>query len=314
MLNQLTIGNFMVFQHLEIPTLKRVNLISGKNNVGKTTLLDAIRILKADDKEQSRVVNDILIKRDLHTKYYDCYESLVYRDAQANLENEELFKINSLFLNRKEQKSGTQFINGFAINRSRNFLNPKEITKAREKLVYVSFQFNFDNLKELWNNIDLTPKEDDVLKILRDTIEPDIIRFSVKDKSVIVRLKGIEEPFPLKTLGDGVQRILMIAMSLANAQNSILLIDEIEMGLHYTVLEKLWAMIFKYAHLWDIQVFVTTHSQDALKTFHRIADQDEYKEEAQFIRLQRSRKGEIEAILFDEERLESSLEMKIDIR
>ena len=41
-LDTLGIDNFRLFQHLRIPQLSRFNLIVGKNNVGKTTLLEAL--------------------------------------------------------------------------------------------------------------------------------------------------------------------------------------------------------------------------------------------------------------------------------
>ena len=39
-----TIDNFRGFKNLTLNSLKRVNLISGKNNVGKTSLLEALFI------------------------------------------------------------------------------------------------------------------------------------------------------------------------------------------------------------------------------------------------------------------------------
>jgi len=194
-------------------------------------------------------------------------------------------------------------------------LNPNiPYDSLHENLIYVSFKSKFENLSELWENIVLTPKEDDVYEIIRDTIQPDLIRMDVGREIVRVRLQDTEKPVPLGTLGDGVYRILLIALSLANAKNSILLIDELELGLHYSALEKLWNMIFKYAQKWNIQVFATTHSQDVLRTFHYVADDEKYINDAQYIRLQVNRKGENEAILFDGERLRESLELQLEIR
>jgi len=73
-------------------------------------------------------------------------------------------------------------------------------------------------------------------------------------------------------------------------------------------------MIFKYAQKWNIQVFATTHSQDVLRTFHYVADNEKYINDAQYIRLQINRKGENEAIIFDGERLRESLELQLEIR
>lgn len=42
LLDSLEIRNFRGFQHLQIEKLGRVNLIVGKNNIGKSSLLDAL--------------------------------------------------------------------------------------------------------------------------------------------------------------------------------------------------------------------------------------------------------------------------------
>ncbi len=307
MIDHLHIENFMTFEELDIPTLKRVNLIAGKNNSGKTSLLDAIRILQAEC--DSSVVNHILDSRNAFKQSRnESYKALYNRHCGSD----ELI-INNLIIRREEDTSeyGFQFgDNGREYSlRSNTAIHPPDDT-----VVHVPFHSGFDTLNSLWENIVLTPKEDDVYEIIRDTVEPDLVRFDVGNKMVRVRLKDTEKPVPLGTLGDGVYRILLIAMSLANAQDSILLIDELELGLHYSALEKLWGMIFKYAKKWNIQVFATTHSQDAIRTFHYVSSDAQYNDDAQYIRLQRGRTGKNEAIIFDGERLKDSLELKLEIR
>lgn len=49
MLDKLTIQNFHIFHDFQIEGLRRVNLIAGKNNPGKTTLLESLRNLPAAD-------------------------------------------------------------------------------------------------------------------------------------------------------------------------------------------------------------------------------------------------------------------------
>ena len=48
------------------------------------------------------------------------------------------------------------------------------------------------------------------------------------------------------------------------ARSGYLLIDEIDTGLHYSVLEDLWRLVIKTAVRLDAQVFATTHSRDCL--------------------------------------------------
>jgi len=309
MINHLHIKNFMCFKELEIPTLKRVNLIAGKNNSGKTTLLDAVRILQS--KGKNSIVNHILHSRKVLEKGVpETYQNLFNYKSEYNF-----IKINNVRIEGEWDEDGGYFFLPNSKKQEKEYLNSNIfIDSPPEHLVYVSFDSDFNTLSQLWENIVLSPQEDDIYKIVRDTIQPDLIRLDVGREIVRVRLQDTEKPVPLGTLGDGVYRILLIALSLANAQNSILLIDELELGLHYSALEKLWNMIFKYAQKWDIQVFATTHSQDVLRTFHYVADDEKYINDAQYIRLQINRKGENEAILFDGERLRESLELQLEIR
>ena len=62
LLPNLTVGNFLGIDNLTLSRLGRVTLLAGKNSVGKTTLLDAIRIYAA--RGRSRVLSEILRRRE----------------------------------------------------------------------------------------------------------------------------------------------------------------------------------------------------------------------------------------------------------
>ncbi|MDZ4679605.1 MAG: AAA family ATPase [Saprospiraceae bacterium] len=61
MLDHLIVKNYRLFKDLNIPKLGQVNLVTGKNNAGKSTLLEVIRIWAS--RGNSSVVNSILDKR-----------------------------------------------------------------------------------------------------------------------------------------------------------------------------------------------------------------------------------------------------------
>lgn len=318
MIKKLDIENFMLFKKLEVSTLKRVNLIGGRNNSGKTTFLDALRIFVSNI--DTGILNDVLQGRQLfQSQSLDRFSALFPRGIEKINPFIKL-KLNDLSIDKGINSNG---YNSYKVTNFNSYKQEEEdfnLTQntnpstLNEKCVYIPFYSNFKMISDLWEKVVLTPKEDDVLDIIRETVEPKLKRFDVGKNIVRIRLEDTIEPVPLGTLGDGVQRILLIALSLANAKNSYLLIDEIELGLHHSVLEKLWKMIFKYAKKWNIQVFVTTHSQDALRTFSYVASEEENKAEAQFIRLQIGRTGENEAILFDTDQLNNTLELELEIR
>jgi AAA15 family ATPase/GTPase len=86
---------------------------------------------------------------------------------------------------------------------------------------------------------------------------------------------GISEPLPIRSLGDGMQRLLGIALALVNAKDGLLLVDEIENGLHYSIQTDLWRLIFQLAQKLNVQVFATSHSWDCIRSFQQAAQENE---------------------------------------
>jgi len=131
-----------------------------------------------------------------------------------------------------------------------------------------------DKVAELWDSIALTSSEEFVINALRLVIGTKLERLAVigegyrnRGRQMVAKLSFAPQPVPLKRLGDGAQRLLGIALALANCQNGILLIDEIENGIHYSILRKLWDMIFQAARDGNIQVIAVTHSWDCISSF-----------------------------------------------
>lgn len=142
----------------------------------------------------------------------------------------------------------------------------------------------------LWDNVSLTPQQGRVIDCLR-MIEPRIEGLALigrhGDRTPVVKLADVAERLPLRSMGDGLSRLFHIALSLVNAENDILLIDEFENGLYWEVQEQLWPVIFELAEELNVQVFATTHSNDCLKSF--VNAWTERPELATMYRLERSR-------------------------
>jgi AAA15 family ATPase/GTPase len=173
-------------------------------------------------------------------------------------------------------------------------------------------------LQKFWDDIALTNLEDDVLKALR-LISPNIERVNLltgrKRRSAripVVKVAGLNEPVPLKSLGEGMNRIFGIALALVSAKNGILLIDEIESGLHYSIQPNIWRLVFEVARRLNIQVFATTHSWDCITAFQQAAQMHE-QDEGVLIRLT-EKKGRIVADSFDENDLEIATREEIEVR
>jgi AAA15 family ATPase/GTPase len=115
-------------------------------------------------------------------------------------------------------------------------------------------------------------------------------------------------------MGDGINHILSIILALVNCENGCLLIDEIDNGLHYSVQENLWKVIFDLAKKLNIQVFATTHSNDCINSFTEVLKEENNASIGGFYRMQKRKSGKIELVEYNAEELNSVSEHNIEIR
>lgn len=366
MIQSFLIKNYRLFKELEIKSLKRVNLIVGGNNTGKSALLEALLIYYS--KGDTRTLNALLHQRGEWIEYD---HKISNQKLEYGLENYRNFfperKITfesdqaEIYLSENEQKFLRLKLQindsaGYLIRQPELFYTGKYCYFVRnqpnqEKSVEVSSQENIlqenqegyftaemlpssDNVDSpfahqlihsykspehnhlLWDEIQLTPQEDFIIEALR-IIEPRIDRlaFDSVTKKAKVRLQSESKPLTLSSMGDGINRILSIALAMVRCEGSIFLIDEFENGLHWSVQENLWKIIFKLAQELDIQVFATTHSTDTLATFQKVTYGEAYTEDAKVIKLKYSKtKQQIKAIELEMETIKISVEGNLEIR
>lgn len=300
------IRNFRLFDSLDIEQVGQVNLITGKNNCGKTTLLEAVRIAV------SPPVNFILeyqMRRGDNENFYD-FESL-FNDWNFD----KSIKINDVEISEILSTSGIKVHNpnfGKDTWKANPFDNiDHKFIRDRAFDIFFHQQIDFSTI---WPSIDLTEKEDVVVDIMK-AIDPNIVRISVdtKTNSAKVRLKGVAQPKPLKNLGEGSNRLFGIALALASSENKILLIDEIDLGLHHSVQTQLWEIVFSTAKKLNVQVFATTHSRDCVEAFAAISPK--YEGMGMYFRLQKNKDSAgFSAVNYDTETLESAVEQEMETR
>jgi hypothetical protein len=169
-------------------------------------------------------------------------------------------------------------------------------------------------LARLWTNVVLTPGEQRTIEALR-LIEPEIERIAISESDgtiAKVLLRGADGPVPLGTLGEGVSRILALALHLVRTQDGFLLIDEIENGLHWSVMPKVWRFLVETALAGNTQIFATTHSKDwleGLADLHRT-----HPALAAHVSVHRLEAKRETSIRFDAGRIAEYLEMELEAR
>jgi AAA domain, putative AbiEii toxin, Type IV TA system/AAA domain len=167
----------------------------------------------------------------------------------------------------------------------------------------------------LWNRVvRRRDSEQEVVSALQ-IIAPDIEGVTVaqapesyRTPDVLVARKGLTSRESLGSLGEGLTRLFSLALALAETRGGVLLVDEIENGLHHSVHEKLWRFMGTVARRLDIQVFATTHSWDCVQGLQAAELHD-----SALIRLDRNG-DDIVATTFDEQEVAVAVRESIEIR
>jgi hypothetical protein len=377
-LDSLEVQQYRAFQNLRVEELGRVNLFVGKNNVGKSSLLEALwiyahqgnpfvllNILEGRDEgwTLSRAPSypdrrDTVQDRVLDIKYLfhgrrDIREQLRPIVIGPANRREEAISIAVRWYTQTDEEAGEASLRQLRLDIGdeasslagsipfiviergsdnsqlyrldqifdRDFrlrrLRRNEPEGISSQLITAS-GLSAAEVAQLWDGIALTSLEEEVVKALH-IIAPDVSRLSfvgtperIHTRFPVVKISTLDEPIPLRSMGEGMTRILGLVLTLVNARDGLLLIDEIESGLHYTAQPDIWRLVFLLAHRLNVQVFATTHSWDCIQAFQMAAAQDN-NEEAMLIRLEEN-DGEIRSTVFNEKRLGIATREQIEVR
>ena len=159
-----------------------------------------------------------------------------------------------------------------------------------------------------------TKRQDDlVYKALR-IIEPrlqSILDNSASGEPMIwADIDGLPELVPLPVMGDGMTRLARMLLAIVNAPNGVVLLDEIENGLHYSVQSEVWKTIAAASEQFDTQIFATTHSFEFLRAAYKGLGSKGFR----YFRLGKTRGGESEAVMYRPEMIQTAICRDMEVR
>ncbi|MEQ8754740.1 MAG: AAA family ATPase [Coleofasciculus sp. G1-WW12-02] len=379
MLKNLTIKNFRCFKHFQLQQLGRVNLLVGKNNSGKTSILEAIQLLCSKGNPEPLVEamtnrgeyfwsNDISRDkryRELAIRHLfygheiepgiefsisglnDNIENKLFVSidkrpidsrADSEIESDESISlveefpdnlIELVFIiswtdgNKRESwKRSLSSNGGLSVDYIRRWrMIGKPSKNAAINQYITSSSLTTTNMIDLFDQVVLTPNETLVYQALQ-TIEPKIERIaSITSEShrylesrggFVVRLSDSDQRVPIGSMGDGIWRMLGLALSTVCARGGVLLVDEIDTGLHFTAMEDMWKLIFETAKKLNVQVFATTHNSDCWTSLASLASQEQDTEDG--ITIQRIEPGKETGVLFTERQIIIAAQRGIEVR
>ena len=330
---KLSINGFRGIRSLDVPRLSQVTLIAGKNGVGKSTLLEAVRVFAS--RGAGEVLGDILSKRQeqfptidedgdpiielvldslFHSEGIERADEITIstspgsdplRITMATPEEIEADDVERYFEQDPPSNAIKVSFGGlrrFVFGRSGMQQSLPRRRQPHERgfpEVIPTKSFGPDVMRDheiapMWDEIALTDDRDDVIDSLAEMYGKQVLDLAItggetmrrnRGRRAMVRLKGRSRPVPLKSLGDGATRIVGLLTAASLPSTSLVLVDEIENGIHHTIQDQFWGAMIFAAQLSATQIIATTQSWDCVRGFASGASEGDYQGDCSLIRL-----------------------------
>lgn len=360
-----TIKNFRGLKDLTIDGLERINLIAGKNNVGKTALLEALWIhhgannpelglrvdsfrgLEAGDPENFMGNLFFDFKRDLVIELSAKGDwGNEARRLKMSLQDRPTVEIPLPGFRRgqpdTQQNSSRNVVmdysyesGGRATSTGRlmeHQINPEvpgvpgirtvgmELTQQPRphlpSAIFLSARrasVSGEDVKR-YSQLEINGQQEGALHILKE-IDSRLTKLAVVSAGqtpAIYADIGLSRLIPVQLMGDGMTRILSLALSIASVPDGMVLVDEIESGLHHSVMQRVWSAIAAFARRYNVQLFATTHSHECFRAAHQAFDSEE-DDDFRFYRIDHF-KGALRTVMYDREMIGTALEFGLEAR
>ena len=304
-LSHLEVNNFRCFDHVELDGLTNVNLFVGKNSAGKSTLLEGIlnayyQIVVFGNSRveyQDKCMDDFrLFFHNLDIKNNVRFEASFYDGEKRTLEiTANSYDMLEMLGDKKNggiknlkcdckivRKSGelpfSYFIkwnsDGFAIKDSHSM--PDEISHRHPYYLSPNIIDRHESFINEYRAIVKRKEKDILLKELQSFDSR--VKNVDEIEDICFDVEGVNEYLPLNFMGGGFRRYFSILVPMLSHNSECVFIDEIENGLHYSNLSKLWNALIQFSVRNKIQLFLTTHSLETMESLKNVLEDEEMAE------------------------------------
>jgi predicted ATPase len=338
--------------HVELTGLRRVNLIVGKNNVGKTTVLEGLLLLGGATNPAMLLTLGQMRGQRLDRARPE--PEPIWRSFSHAFQDDRIVRITGQWGGESNERAlaitrlvtraladtdedptvarafGETRLNGVTFEyrgssaapvrtsatleggELRNHNRPQRTDFVRTALVSARAR-TLERVAEQYGYLLRMKKEGPVLEALQ-LLDGRIQRLEIVHESgapAVYCDLGFPALAPLAVCGDGVVRLFSFVVELTAVKGGVLLIDEIDAGLHYSVMVPFWRTLRQLADAHDVQIFATTHNDDLLRSAL-----EAFGDDLSWFRLYRldRRKQGIVAVTYDDEALAAARDERIEVR
>ena len=313
-IKKINISKFKCFDNFKAEGFNRVNLIGGKNNVGKTAFMEACYINIHADELSSFCTSMVDIKY-MRENLNILHDSSMYNEVNfieqydgINIKTDQ----NDIKFNIVENAGMKKNI--FQYNNQKIDVNINDFSFSFMYIDKVNFIDNFglcngDIIKN-YSSIQKEDKEQYLNNILKE-FDSQIEAFKIIDEKPQCKVDGIYRE--ITEFGDGVRHLISIVVSIFQSKDGYLFIDEIDNGIHYTQLDRLWEVVLNVSREQSVQVFATTHSKECIEAYSRAFEKAEDKD-VSFISLYKNKENKLKNIVLDYDMISQRIELGLDNR
>lgn len=347
MFTELKFENFKAFKSIEVSKLSHVNIFLGENNCGKSTLLDALFILTG-------ISNPELLVRTNQFRGYTRLKDFSYFFHNFNSEENIILSSDGteVWFNRKaimrlsindkitiassdlaktlpsdnkpvyrlsveahvENMTLTpSLMVQFLENGESGFLGVPADYAEKIACRYISPSYSFAIIYEMVEEVVKQKKDHIIIDVLKK-IDSRINDFRLVGTDILVDI-GLEKRIPIQLLGDGTRKFFALVVALYSCRDGILLVDEIDNGLYYSVMKKLWKTLLEMAEQFNVQLYVTTHNMDSLHGLEQIlSDNGEFQDKVSLYKLIHRDDDSMRILHYDYESFSTLLQNANEVR
>ncbi|CAB5494567.1 AAA family ATPase [Bathymodiolus thermophilus thioautotrophic gill symbiont] len=313
-IKKINIKRFKHFDNFAVEGLARVNLVTGKNNVGKTAFLEAVHTNTSaltlfffhsclfGIKFRRENLN-ILIDKDKVDNHSYLEQNNGF-NVVSDIHKTTAFSIN-------EDSGVKQYI--FDFNGQRTIVNSNDFSFSDERLENNFFVDNFgvanSEIIHAFSKMQELDQEQLLIQELTK-FDSNITDFKIINGKPKCKINNAY--LELTELGDGTQHLISIITLLFQCKEGYLFIDEMDNGIHYQQLDNVWQIILNISKKLKVQVFATTHSKECLESYARAAEQLQDKDIA-LIELGKS-DGKLKNIVFNYDQTIKKISQDLGVR
>ncbi len=330
-LTSFTVENFKRFEHFEMSNIGQFNLIVGDNNVGKTSVLEALLVEKSPYITRYNLLKVLTEYRGIE-KLRESYLRSFVRWGAWLKEDTIISSSEATLMMYPDKEQGYGWSNNGFIQKF-DLSNDKEIRfdgtlrsdgTGIVHVPYIPFFLGYrQDIAVIYSAYIQESKQNkqiviNALQTLIPNIESVEINVAMAEEpTIVIWQTNSNFPAPLATLGDGTIKLFRILLNLFIHGNERIMIDEIDAGIHISRMRNFFKTILQTAIKHNVQIFATTHNWECLQVFKEVLEElemQEYQARTRCFKLAEMPDGSVKSYTYEFDDFQYAMEARLDPR